>query len=81
MQVVRNHLLGRSRITMEPGKRGGRPCIRGMRITVFDVLSYLAAGMTVAELLEDLPYLTSDDIQACLAYAAERERSMLVLVE
>ena len=71
----------RSRITMEPGKRGGRPCIRGMRITVFDVLSYLAAGMTVAELLQDLPYLTADDIQACLAYAAERERSMLVLVE
>ena len=71
----------RSRITMEPGKRGGRPCIRGMRITVFDVLSYLAAGMTMAELLADLPYLTADDIQACLAYTAERERSMLVLVE
>jgi uncharacterized protein (DUF433 family) len=71
----------RSLITMEPGKRGGRPCIRGMRITVFDVLSYLAAGMTVAELLEELPYLTADDIRACLAYAAERERSMLVLVE
>ena len=71
----------RSRITMEPGKRSGRPCIRGMRITVFDVLSYLAAGMTVAELLEDLPYLTADDIRDCLAYAAERERSMLVLVE
>ena len=71
----------RSRITMEPGKRGGRPCVRGMRITVFDVLSYLAAGMTVAELLEELPYLTADDIRACLAYAAERERSMLVLVE
>jgi uncharacterized protein (DUF433 family) len=52
-----------------------------MRITVFDVLSYLAAGMTVDGLLEDLPYLTSDDVQACLAYAAERERSMLVLVE
>jgi uncharacterized protein (DUF433 family) len=52
-----------------------------MRITVFDVLSYLAAGLTVAELLQDLPYLTADDIQACLAYAAERERSMLVLVE
>ena len=69
-----------SLITMEPGKRGGRPCIRG-RITVFDVLSYLAAGMTVDELLDDLPYLTSEDVRACLAYAAERERSMLVLVE
>ena len=68
----------RSRITIEPGKRGGRPCIRGMRITVYDVLSYLAAGMTVAEILDDFPYLTHEDIQACLAYAAERERQMLV---
>ena len=68
----------RSRITMEPGKRGGRPCIRGMRITVYDVLSYLAAGMSAAEVLDDFPYLTQEDIQACLAYAAERERSMLV---
>jgi len=70
----------RSRITMEPGKRGGRPCIRGMRITVYDVLSYLAAGMTVAEVLDDFPYLTAKDIQACFAYAAERERSMLLAV-
>ena len=70
----------RSRITIEPGKRGGRPCIRGMRITVYDVLSYLAAGMSVAEILDDFPYLTQEDIQACLAFAAERERSMLVTV-
>ena len=70
----------RSRITIEPGKRGGRPCIRGMRITVFDVLSYLAAGMTADEILADFPYLTAEDIQACLAFAAERERSMLVSV-
>ena len=70
----------RSHITVEPNKRGGRPCIRGMRITVFDVLSYLAAGMSHAEILEDFPYLTQEDIQACLAYAAERERSMLVAV-
>ncbi len=70
----------RSRITIEPGKRGGRPCIRGMRITVYDVLSYLAAGMTVAQILDDFPYLTPEDIQACLAYAAERERSMTVSV-
>ena len=71
----------RSLITIEPGKRGGRPCIRGMRITVYDVLSYLASGMTVAEILEDFPYLTQEDIQACFAFAAERERSMLVAVE
>ncbi len=70
----------RSRITVEAGKRGGRPCIRGMRITVFDVLSYLAAGMSAAEILEDFPYLQAGDIQACLAYAAERERNMLVAV-
>lgn len=70
----------RSRITIEPGKRGGRPCLRGMRITVFDVLSYLAAGMTVAEVLADYPYLDAEDVRACLAFAAERERSMLVTV-
>jgi uncharacterized protein (DUF433 family) len=70
----------RSRITIETGKRGGRPCIRGMRITVYDVLSYLAAGMTVAEVLDDFPYLTQEDMQACFAFAAERERTMLVAV-
>ena len=70
----------RSLITVEPGKRGGRPCIRGMRITVYDVLSYLASGMTVAEVLDDFPYLTPEDIQACFAFAAERERGMLVAV-
>jgi uncharacterized protein (DUF433 family) len=68
----------RQRITIEPDKRGGRPCIRGMRITVYDVLSYLAAGMSVAEILDDFPYLTAEDIHASLAFAAERERSMLV---
>lgn len=70
----------RSLITVEPGKRGGRPCVRGMRITVYDVLSYLAAGMTPDEVLADFPYLTADDIRACLAFAAERERRMLVAV-
>ena len=70
----------RKRITLEPGKRGGRPCIRGMRITVYDVLSYLAAGMTVEQILDDFPSLTQEDIQACFAFAAERERSMLVAV-
>ena len=68
-------------ITIEPGKRGGQPCIRGMRITVYDVLSYLAAGMTEADLLHDLPYLTHEDVLACLSYAAEREHRMLVVNE
>ena len=67
----------RSILTIEPGKRGGRPCIRGMRITVYDVLSYLAAGMSHAEILADFPYLTEEDILACLAYAADRERRMI----
>ena len=66
-------------ITIEPGKRGGKPCIRGMRITVYDVLSYLAAGMTHQELLEDFSYLTEEDILACLSYAADRERLMSVI--
>ena len=73
--------LGRSyldRITIESGKRGGRPCIRGMRITVYDVLSYLAAGMTHDELLTDFPYLAEEDILASLEYAADRERKTLV---
>ncbi len=60
-------------ITIEPGKRGGKPCIRGMRIRVYDVLSYLASGMTYEELLDDFPYLQKEDIIACLSYAAERE--------
>ncbi|MDO8672683.1 MAG: DUF433 domain-containing protein [Dehalococcoidia bacterium] len=58
----------RALITIEHGKRSGRPCIRGMRITVYDVLSYLAAGMTIAQILEDFPYLTPEDIQACLVH-------------
>ena len=59
-------------ITVEPGKRGGRPCIRGLRITVYDVLGWLASGMTEQEILADHPDLTSDDIRACLANAADR---------
>jgi uncharacterized protein (DUF433 family) len=66
-------------ITIEPGKRGGKPCIRDMRITVYDVLSYLAAGMTEQEILDDFPYLTREDILACLGYAADRERQQLVV--
>ena len=60
-------------ITIEPGKRSGKPCIRGMRITVYDVLSYLASGMTQEEILRDFPSLTKEDILACLRYAADHE--------
>jgi len=65
-------------ITMEPGKRGGKPCIRGMRITVADVLGWLSAGMTHDEIREDYPEITEEDIRACLAYAADRERRLIV---
>lgn len=64
-------------ITKEPGKRGGRPCIRGMRIAVSDVLGWLAAGMTQAEIIADYPELTETDIRAALAYAADRERRIV----
>lgn len=64
-------------ITIEAGKRGGKPCIRGMRITVYDVLEYLASGMTEQEILQDFPYLTKEDILACLGFAAARERVMV----
>jgi uncharacterized protein (DUF433 family) len=68
-------------ITIEPGKRSGKPCIRGMRITVYDVLEYLASGMSIDEVLNDFPDLNQEDISACLAFAADRERhSLLVAV-
>ena len=66
-------------ITIEPGKRGGKPCIRGLRITVYDILEYLASGMSEGEILQDFPDLTRDDIRACLGFAAERERRLLSL--
>jgi uncharacterized protein (DUF433 family) len=66
-------------ITIQPGKRGGKPCIRGLRITVGDVLGYLAAGMTHEEILRDFPYLKEEDIRACLAFAADRERKMEIV--
>lgn len=66
-------------ITIEAGKRSGKPCIRGLRITVSDVLDYLASGMTVAEVLEDFPDLTADDIRASLAFAADRERRLMII--
>ena len=63
-------------ITIEPGKRSGKPCIRGLRITVYDVLDYLAGGMSEEEIVADFPELTKDDIRACLAFAADRERRL-----
>lgn len=67
-------------ITIEPGKRSGKPCIRGMRITVYDVLSYLAAGMSIQEIIQDFPELTEEDILACLAYAADMEKKTKIAV-
>lgn len=64
-------------ITIEPGKRGGKPCIRGLRITVYDVLEYLAAGMTPDQIVADFPDLTLEDVRACLAFAADRERRLV----
>ena len=68
-----------ARITIDPAKRGGKPCVRGLRITVYDVLEYLASGMTEQEILQDLPDLEPDDIRACLAFAADRERRLFVV--
>ncbi|MDH5427871.1 MAG: DUF433 domain-containing protein [Nitrospirota bacterium] len=67
----------RERITIEPGKRGGKPCIRGLRITVYDILEYLAGGMTEQQILADFPDLELEDIRACLAFAADRERKLV----
>jgi uncharacterized protein (DUF433 family) len=67
-------------ITIESGKRSGKPCIRGMRITVVDILEYLASGMTEAEVLRDFPELTADDIHACLAFAAAREKRLMMAI-
>ncbi|MGC9993761.1 MAG: DUF433 domain-containing protein [Terriglobia bacterium] len=66
-------------ITIEPGKRGGKPCIRGLRITVYDILDYLASGMTENQILQDFPDLTNEDIRACLAFAADRERKLMTI--
>ena len=66
-----------NRITIEPGKRSGKPCIRGLRITVSDVLEYLASGMTEDEILKEFPDLEREDIRACLTFAAERERKLM----
>jgi uncharacterized protein (DUF433 family) len=66
----------RTLITLDPEKRGGKPCIRGLRVTVYDVLDYLASGMSSEDILKDFPDLTADDIRACLAFAADRERRL-----
>ncbi len=66
-------------ITIEPNKRSGQPCIRGLRMTVRDVLEYLASGMSIPEVLSDFPDLTDEDIRACLAFAADRERKLWVV--
>jgi len=68
-------------ITIESDKRGGKPCIRGLRITVYDILEYLASGMSPEQILEEFDYLTMDDIYACLSYAADRERQQMVVNE
>jgi uncharacterized protein (DUF433 family) len=70
-----------ARITMETGKRGGKPCIRGLRITVYDVLNWLASGMTRENILDDFPELTNDDITAALKYAADREAKVSIIAK
>lgn len=66
-------------ITVEPGKRGGKPCIRNLRITVYDILEYMASGMSEDDILRDFPDLVREDLQACLAFAADRERRLVAL--
>ncbi|MCY7331602.1 MAG: DUF433 domain-containing protein [Pseudanabaena sp. CAN_BIN31] len=68
----------RNFITIEPNKRGGKPCLRGLRITVYEVLEYLASDLTEAEILDDFPNLTREDLKACIAYAAHRERRFAI---
>jgi len=68
----------RARVTIDPDKRGGKPCIRGLRITVYDVLEYLASGMSIEDMLDDFPDLERDDVLAALAFAADRERKLSV---
>jgi len=69
----------RDYITIDPNKRGGKPCVRGLRITVYEVLEYLASEMTEAQILEDFPDLTREDLKACIAFAADRERRLVTV--
>ncbi len=78
--LMNNNSDFRKIITIDPNKRGGRPCIRNMRISVYDVLSYLASGMDANEILDDFPELTIEDINACLKFASEREYRSIYLV-
>ena len=68
-------------ITIEPGKRSGKPCIRGIRITVYDVLKMLADGLTFAQIMNEFPILTREDLLACLAFAANREKRTTILTQ
>ena len=79
IRQIESEMSYRDIITIEAGKRGGKPCIRGLRITVYDVLDYLASGMTESEILSDFPDLNADDIRACLQFAADRERKLVSL--
>jgi len=74
-----SHMDYRDYITIDPNKRGGKPCVRGLRITVYEVLEYLASDMTEAQILEDFPDLTREDLKACIAFAADRERRLLTV--
>jgi len=78
---VEHALNYRDLITLEPGKRGGKPCIRNMRITVYDILNWLASGMTREEILKDFPELSNDDITAALMFAADREAKATVIAK
>jgi uncharacterized protein (DUF433 family) len=69
----------RDYITIDPNKRGGKPCVRGLRITVYEVLEYLASDMTEEQILADFPDLTRDDLKACIAFAADRERRLITV--
>jgi uncharacterized protein (DUF433 family) len=76
---MHSHIMNyRNYITIEPNKRGGKPCVRSLRITVYEVLEYLASEMTEAEILDDFPDLTREDLKACIAYAADRERRLMI---
>ena len=77
---MKSHNVYKDIITIDSNKRGGRPCIRNMRISVYDILSYLASGMEVKEILEDFPELTKEDINACLRFASERENRSLYIM-
>lgn len=71
----------RDYITIDPNKRGGKPCVRGLRITVYEVLEYLASEMTEDQILADFPDLTQDDLKACIKFAADRERKLITVPE